>query len=58
VPRGEIIRRESSLADACKYVGFPLVIKPVDGNHGRGITVNINNYDEALVAYHACQKCF
>jgi cyanophycin synthetase len=51
VPRGDIIRRESSLAEACTYVGYPLVIKPVDGNHGRGITVNIKNYDDALVAY-------
>lgn len=56
VPRGEIIRRESSLEDACKYVGYPLVVKPVDGNHGRGITVNINNYEDALVAFHAAKN--
>ena len=55
VPKGEIIRRESSLADACKYVGFPLVIKPVDGNHGRGITVNIRNYEDAVVAFNAAK---
>ncbi|AGC78586.1 cyanophycin synthetase [Nonlabens dokdonensis DSW-6] len=52
VPRGDIIRRERSLEEACNYVGYPLVIKPIDGNHGRGITVDINNYDEALVAFH------
>ncbi|MCF6306459.1 MAG: cyanophycin synthetase [Flavobacteriaceae bacterium] len=52
VPRGDIIRRERSLQDACDYVGFPLVIKPIDGNHGRGITVDINNYEDALVAFH------
>ncbi|WP_299885073.1 cyanophycin synthetase [uncultured Lacinutrix sp.] len=51
VPRGDIIRRERSLAEACEYVGFPLVIKPIDGNHGRGITVDIQNYDDALVAF-------
>ena len=51
VPRGEIIRRESSLEEACKNIKFPLVIKPVDGNHGRGITVNINTYEDALVAF-------
>ncbi len=56
VPRGDIIRRESSLEAACKYVGYPLVIKPVDGNHGRGITVDVQNYDEALVAFHAAKK--
>jgi cyanophycin synthetase len=56
VPRGEIIRRESSLEDTCRYVGFPLVVKPVDGNHGRGITVNINTYEDALVAFRAAKN--
>ncbi len=51
VPRGDIIRRERSLEAACDYVGYPLVIKPVDGNHGRGITVNIQNYSDALEAF-------
>lgn len=56
VPRGDIITRESSLEEACRYVGYPLVIKPIDGNHGRGITVNINNYGDALVAFHAAKE--
>lgn len=56
VPRGEIIRRERSLESACNYVGFPLVVKPVNGNHGRGITVDINTYEEALVAFKAAQE--
>lgn len=56
VPRGEIIRRESSLEATCKYVGFPLVVKPVDGNHGRGITVNINDFDKALMAFREAKE--
>ncbi|MFT5820146.1 MAG: cyanophycin synthetase [Crocinitomix sp.] len=56
VPRGDIIRRERSLEETLKYVGYPLVIKPVGGNHGRGITVGINNYDDAVVAYHAAKE--
>ncbi len=56
VPKGDIISRERSLKEACDYVGFPLVIKPIDGNHGRGITVDIQNYDEALVAFHAAKE--
>ena len=56
VPRGDIIRRESSLEEACNYVGFPLVIKPIDGNHGRGITVDIQNYDDALVAFRHAKE--
>ena len=56
VPRGDIIRREHSLNEACDYVGFPLVIKPIDGNHGRGITVDINNYEDALVAFNHAKE--
>ena len=56
VPRGDIISRERSLEDACRYVGYPLVIKPIDGNHGRGITVDIQNYEDALVAFHAAKE--
>lgn len=55
VPKGEIISRESSLEAACRYVKYPLVIKPIDGNHGRGITVNINTYEEAIEAFHAAK---
>ena len=51
VPKGDIIKRESSLKEACRYVGYPLVIKPIDGNHGRGITVDIQNYEDALEGF-------
>ncbi|MFT4523250.1 MAG: cyanophycin synthetase [Bacteroidia bacterium] len=56
VPRGEIISKESSLEETCKYVRYPLVIKPINGNHGRGITVNINSYEDALEAFHQAKK--
>ena len=56
VPRGDIISRESNLEAACDYVGYPLVIKPIDGNHGRGITVDINTYEEALEAFHIAKE--
>jgi len=56
VPKGDIIRRESSLEEACSYVGYPLVIKPIDGNHGRGITVDIQNYEDALQAFHHAKE--
>lgn len=56
VPKGDIISRESSLEESCRYVGFPLVVKPVGGNHGRGITVNIKNYGDALIAFRAAKE--
>ena len=56
VPRGDIISKEESLEAACQYVGYPLVIKPIDGNHGRGITVDINSYEEALEGFKAAKE--
>jgi cyanophycin synthetase len=56
VPKGDIIRKERSLEEACNYVGYPLVIKPVDGNHGRGITVDIQNLDDALVGFRHAKE--
>ncbi|NND76613.1 MAG: cyanophycin synthetase [Flavobacteriales bacterium] len=56
VPKGEIVRRESQLERAVDYLGFPLVIKPINGNHGRGITTDIHNLEEALEAYHAAKE--
>lgn len=56
IPKGEIIRTEEGLKDALKYVGFPLVVKPVSGNHGRGITTNINNEEDAVFAFHAAKE--
>ncbi len=56
VPKGHIIRKEEDLEQVLKYVGFPLVTKPINGNHGRGITVNINNREDALEGFRTAQK--
>lgn len=51
VPKGVMIESEEELSEAVEEVGFPVVIKPIDGNHGRGITANIQDLDEALRAF-------
>ncbi len=56
VPKGDIIRTERGLKDAVDYIGYPLVIKPINGNHGRGITINITNWDSAVEALEAAKK--
>src|SRR5678809_681302 len=45
VPKGTVIRTEEGLNDAIESLGYPLVIKPIDGNHGKGNTTNITNYE-------------
>ncbi|AFY77485.1 cyanophycin synthetase [Pleurocapsa sp. PCC 7327] len=52
VPCGTVIQYLDELEDAIEDVGgYPIVIKPLDGNHGRGITINIKNWQEAEAAY-------
>jgi cyanophycin synthetase len=56
VPRGDVIRTERGLSDAVRHVGYPLVVKPIGGNHGRGITTNIQNEADALAAFHKAKQ--
>lgn len=56
VPRGVVIYYVDELEQAIDDVGgFPIVIKPLDGNHGRGITINIESWDLAEEAYDAAR---
>src|SRR5258705_13198624 len=36
VPRGTVVRTEEGLKEADEKFHYPLVIKPIDGNHGKG----------------------
>lgn len=56
VPKGDIVRTEAGLKDAVDYIGYPLVIKPINGNHGRGITADLNNWEDTLDAFHAAKE--
>lgn len=56
IPRGTTTNFFDDLEDAINYVGgYPIVIKPLDGNHGRGITIDIRNWQEAEAAYDAAR---
>ncbi|MFN0083320.1 MAG: cyanophycin synthetase [Ferruginibacter sp.] len=55
-PNGSIIRGEDELLDAIESIGYPCVLKPLNGNHGKGATTNIINYEQALTAMEAAQK--
>ncbi len=55
VPRGTVIRTEEGLDEAINKFGYPLVLKPIDGNHGKGNTTNIINREQALKAFEAAK---
>ena len=56
VPNGTVIRTEAGLEEAVEKYGYPLVIKPIDGNHGKGNTTNITTWEQAVTALEAAQK--
>ena len=55
VPRGTVVRTEEGLQEAINKFGYPLVIKPIDGNHGKGNTTNIVNWEQAVKAFEAAK---
>jgi cyanophycin synthetase len=56
VAKGITISSAAGVDEAIRKVGFPLVFKPLDGNHGRGISININTKEDALAAYEHAAK--
>jgi cyanophycin synthetase len=43
VPRSEIVRTEDEGVAAAKRIGYPVVTKPIDGNHGRGVGLDLRD---------------
>src|SRR5436190_4793023 len=56
VPKGTVVRTDEGLNDAIETFGYPLVIKPIDGNHGKGNTTNITTYEQAIKAFAAAKE--
>ncbi|MET0751965.1 MAG: cyanophycin synthetase, partial [Pyrinomonadaceae bacterium] len=56
VPGGYTIRDEDELESTVNRVGYPVVIKPLDGNHGKGATVGIEDIEHARIAFHKAKE--
>jgi cyanophycin synthetase len=51
VPRGYQIMDEDELERVVERLGFPVAVKPLDANHGKGITVGLNSLEEVREAF-------
>lgn len=51
VPEGSLVRSAEEAWEEAQDIGLPVVIKPYDGNHGRGVTLNLMTQDEITEAY-------
>lgn len=56
VPKGRIIYDEEDLENAIDRLGYPLALKPIAGNHGRGITTNVKNLEDAKEALRIAKE--
>lgn len=51
VPKQETFRTEAGAVEGARRIGFPVVVKPLDGNHGRGVGLNLMSDDEVRAAF-------
>lgn len=56
MPEQIVITDDKQLFVAAEKIGYPLVVKPISGTKGEGITVGITTRPELLEAYHRAQQ--
>ncbi|MES2883690.1 MAG: cyanophycin synthetase [Pseudomonadota bacterium] len=56
VAKQRLVYKLNRAIQAAEKIGYPVVLKPVDGNHGKGVTVNVRNEDELEVAYDIAKE--
>jgi cyanophycin synthetase len=52
VPEGELVDSPEAAWEAAQDIGVPVVVKPYDGNHGRGVSLNLMTESDVVSAYH------
>ena len=56
VAKGSICVDEEDLAETIKSIGYPIVLKPLDGNHGKGASINVTSWEDAVLGLEYAQK--
>jgi len=56
VPKGTTVYSQEELRRAITWLGFPIVIKPLDGHHGKGASINIKNLNDAKKGFLEARK--
>jgi len=55
VPRSESVRTVEGAVAAANRIGYPCVVKPLDGNHGRGVCLNLADQDAVRAAFDVAE---
>ncbi|MGM0414728.1 MAG: cyanophycin synthetase, partial [Bacillota bacterium] len=56
VPEGISVDNFAEAREVAGKLGYPVVVKPLVGNHGRGISIDIQDDEELEIAYQMAQK--
>ena len=56
VPKQKLVRRPQDAVRAAERIGFPVVLKPLSGNHGRGVSINLKTPDEVEAAFEKARE--
>ncbi|MCH7488570.1 MAG: acetate--CoA ligase family protein [Chloroflexi bacterium] len=51
VPMQRLVRSESNAVRAAERIGYPVVVKPLNANHGRGVSIRLMDADQVRVAF-------
>ncbi|HYR24897.1 MAG TPA: acetate--CoA ligase family protein, partial [Aquabacterium sp.] len=51
VPEGEVVESPEEAWEAAQDIGLPVVVKPLDGNHGRGVSLELSHQADVEAAY-------
>ncbi|HEV2865313.1 MAG TPA: cyanophycin synthetase [Allosphingosinicella sp.] len=55
VPRGVVVRTVEEAVRSARRLGYPLVVKPLDGNHGRGVTIGVTGEEQLRFGFGEAQ---
>jgi cyanophycin synthetase len=56
VPEGQLVTSAAEAWEAAEDIGLPVVLKPYDGNHGRGVSLNLSTEADVAAAYELAAK--
>jgi cyanophycin synthetase len=56
VPKSEVVRSADGAVAGARRIGFPCVVKPLDGNHGRGVHLNLRSDDDVRAAFEGARR--
>ncbi len=56
VPKQIMFSTEDAAVNAARKIGYPVVLKPLDANHGRGISINLNTDEQVREAFHVAKE--